>query len=81
MIGKAKEAVAKRESETPAYAVYVESASDGEDESCFTCSIHDPYLCPWPESRFDDKFSERFLRGCKCKNFRPAIELYRIYQE
>lgn len=75
LVKKAKAEVAKRECETPecetpAYAVYVDAA-EGDDENCFTCSIHDFTLCPWPESRYG--FDEEFLRGCRCENYRPAI--------
>jgi hypothetical protein len=70
LIGKAqKEAIENKSKATPASNLYLDAATD-DDKNCFTCSIHDPWICPWPKSRFDaDEF---FLRGCVCENYRPA---------
>jgi hypothetical protein len=70
LIDKAKKEVLKNQSmATQVSDLYLDAATD-DDKNCSTCSIHDPWICPWPKSRFDaDEF---FLRGCVCENYRPA---------
>jgi hypothetical protein len=70
LINKAKKEVLESQTTaTPVSESHLDAATDDE-KSCFTCSIHDAWLCTWPESRFHAK--ETFLRGCTCKNYRPA---------